>query len=223
MSAASQSKPIRQAYIRYLETAKKISWRLTALLLWIIVVSRTFGLQKILGAPFDTLWSVLYDGLRGVNLAPTSFLLFRWAARIGWLVLITGFRLSALCGFVAYFLIFPFSIVLYVLFRSFLKKIRDSQPATPTPSHARTFSIPFRKLTTGALFLWFVLYSDGVYRGQLLLGAILSGCLFAMMVSRAILQTRPASASEVAYLGAFERFVSGFRKIVVDMKPPRPK
>lgn len=200
--------------------AKRYSWRLTAGLLWTLFLLHILGAHRFLNPVFEYCWSLLHEALRRVDLAPTNVVLFRWVVKVGWLLLITGFRIVSLIGFVFYFLALPFSLSFYLVFRRAISRIQGSTTSSSKKKPPRALSLPVRKWLTAALLLWFLLYVDGVLPAQLLLGAVFSGLLFSALVYRAIVEARPASAEDAGYLGPLEKFSQAVRKFVVEMKPP---
>jgi hypothetical protein len=211
--------PAPPAHSQLIKRLKSFSWRLTALVLWVSIASFLFGLYPALSRESNVLWTSAYRTLQTLDLAPTSLTLFRSVLLVGWLLLITGFRVSEIFGFFLYWLISPITVLFWLLFRDAFRHIRTSASSSP-PSTSQKKAVPWRKILAVIFLLWFVLYSDAPSRAPILLGAALSLSLFAAFLLRALLEARPPSSDEVGRLPRIVCLFSSITKVFAETKMP---
>lgn len=209
---------------RWGHQAKKFAWRLTGCALWASIVASWLGLE----GPFYRVVSAISDALRSAvaaaDLIPPNTRYLRHVLRWGWWLVITNFRVTELVGLAFYCLAFPFTFLLYLIFRKFLSSyLRDrSAVAKQKGLIALRPGSHYRALITTALLAWFLLYGDSGVIIQVELGAALAALLFLALAFRALLGARPAAEDDAAIFPRIERVFYSFADALLKRAREKP-
>jgi hypothetical protein len=180
--------PIRT--VRTSERIKKIAWRITAAGYWSWWLIRFLLGSEFLSRLSSGLMTKLVGFLSSVGFAPSHSEHLPKILRYGWLLTIVGFKSFELMGLAIYIYTAPLILLLYLFFRGYGKDLRAAQTVK---KGLRPPRVRRPALTTFSLLLlgWFVLYGEANSRNALIVGAVLSGCLFLSLASRTFQRVRP--------------------------------
>jgi hypothetical protein len=182
---------------------KSWAWRLTAavvLLRWLLFIT---GINV-----FDDLQtrivSKIVSALSAIGFAPVNADYLPRVLKFTWVLIITGFSpLQVLVGLPLYIIVFPFTVIGYLVFHEALdvapKSTQDDSRSGLRPK-GRDF--PLVSLTMSLLLGWFVLYGGSVSRRPVFVGLVLSGVLFLTLAYRSFLRANPVDETDTAVFAA---------------------
>ena len=199
---------------------KELAWRGSAICTWLSFVALLFGQYDVLNELSIAIRSQLLVSLERLGLAPSNPEYFVPILKVGWLLLITGFRVLEIVGFFLYVLCFPLIATAYVIFSRFVKSSKKQGQPTATTSMKRSH-LPLFSITGLGLLAWFVLYGDSVSRRAIIPGVVLAGSLFALLFYRIFRRTRPIDEEEAALLSRLEFW--GYTILQMAAKHEEPK
>lgn len=173
-------------------------WRLTATYLWLRwILTIAYGGNILAGAErasvgklASLLSSVGFTPAGPPHLGPVLVAL--------WILSLTGFSLiQLLVGLPLYILLFPFTVLLALLYRKTLKQAPAEQ-TNVAELDQRKRRFPTVTIAASLLIAWFLLYGGSPSHGPGLVGCILSGLVLAVLAYRALDKTSPIDEQDTA-------------------------
>jgi hypothetical protein len=124
--------------------------------------------------------------------------------KIGWLLAIAGFRPLELLGCLIYIWTSPLILVAYLVFRDLLRELHApvSEKVGLRPARSRSRALNVASL---ALVGWYVLYSEATDTAPLIVGAVVVGVLFSLLLWVAFQRIRPVNITDSQPASILER------------------
>ena len=201
-----------------LKTAKTFAWRLTASYMWASFLVYFFGGEGLLNESTAYFRDCLIRGLNFIGFGPANPSHFTAVLAIGWLLLICGFSLTQVVGFVFYFLIFPVLATVLLLWSS---AIATAQASSQTPSKADNEPALLSRavVITGSILLgWFLLFGGSGNRAPLWFGVVVAGLVTSVLASRSLRRSLPFDDDASSPFWRLERLARShnfdFRQVV---------
>jgi hypothetical protein len=207
---------IQKTLARGMAKTKKYAWRCTATLLWIQVISAWAGLSSTFDASAASAWGFLQSFLAAIDLAPSSIDVLIPAAKLSWLLLITGLGLVDLLFFFLYCLMFPLLILIWIALKILANKAATKAAEVSPDKTSKPARFPLFKAALFSLLLWMALYGDSRTPLHWYIGVALAAILLLAAIGRACLLVIPTESRIRRYLG---NFVDEVDKMVAKLKP----
>lgn len=151
---------------QWLRATKKLTWRLTAVAVWLSIVSWLFG-SDAFESVSKRLWTGFHQLLIAIDLAPTSLDVLVPVTKVAWVLLITGLGLVDLLVFLLYVLLSPILFLIILPGLAFLKRNRK-EPEVQVPASSQRINIsriiaklPYLKIAIFLGAIWAALFADG--------------------------------------------------------------
>jgi len=177
---------------------KAWAWRLTAAYLWVHSILTVFAGRDLL-AQLETATTTRVIGfLSHLSFAPVNAGHLRLVFVLTWLLSITEFSpIQLLIGFPLYVIVFPFTVLIRLIFRRALKAAPAGQSVFEDAPKLKK-GLPLASCSAAFLVGWLLLYGGSSSRGPLLVGFALSGALFLTLAYRALDKTSRLDEQDTA-------------------------
>jgi len=183
---------------------KRIAWRVTAIYVWLRIISLFFGGDRFLQALTTFIITHAIALLGALGFVTVSGSHFGLVLKVGWVLIVTGFSPVQLAAFFIYLVSFPIWFLFYAFFRKEISQLRVQQGFKPglRPAKVRR---PAVALFGSALLGWYALFGNTSSSRASYVAVFLSGVLMILLAYRAFRRAAPTSDSDATVLPNIER------------------
>jgi hypothetical protein len=137
--------------------------------------------------------------LTSTGFAPANADYLRPVLKWGWFLLVVGFAPHQLVGMAIYILVFPITLIVFLLFREHVKNATTTSQPDARPGLARKpREMPMVSLASFLLIGWFFLYGGSVSQRPTIVGLLISAVLFLVPGYGAFQRVTPVDQTDVA-------------------------
>jgi hypothetical protein len=198
----------------FTERLKKYSWRATGIYLWGQIVTNVLGLNGQVDRLKEIFTATLVEFLSGIGGTPVNPNFLSPVLKVGWILLITGFKPLFLLGLFTYVGIFPVLVLIYFGY-SYYKYRSKKKAKAPNGGEAQSTvnppaedvgskktsekpRMPWLTISGFVLLSWLLVFGDAASKRVVIIGTVVAGIFFLVLVSRVFIRSRPLNDNRFA-------------------------